>query len=131
MSIINSFLIILLLISIGIGAFYFMEHFEKIFYFIILGFLVLNLFYPLQLIANGNWIINNLSDEEGDFCGDDSLNIIIKLISDSCQSLVYSYTIIICINALDIIIFIYIMQSLIKPSIKELQEKLIQLRELA
>ena len=131
MTIINSFLIIILLISIGIGAFYFMENFEKIFYFIILGFMVLNLFYPLQLIANGNWIINNLSDEDGNFCGDNSLNIIIKHISDSCQSLVYSYTIIICINALDIIIFIYVMQSLIKPSIKELQEKLIQLRELA
>lgn len=131
MTIINSFLIIVLLISIGIGAFYFMENFEKIFYFIVLGFLVLNLFYPLQLIANGNWIINNLSDDDGDFCGDISLNIIIKHISDSCQSLVYSYTIIICITIIDIIIYIYIMQSLIKPSIKELQEKLIQLRELA
>ena len=131
MTIINSFLIIVLLISIGIGAFYFIENFEKIFYIIILGFLVLNLLYPLQLIANGNWIINNLSDDDGNFCGDNSLNIIIKHISDSCQSLVYSYTVIICINILDIIVFIYIMQSLIKPSIKELQEKLIQLRELA
>ena len=108
-----------------------MENFEKIFYFIVLGFLVLNLFYPLQLIANGNWIINNLSDDDGNFCGDISLNIIIKHISDSCQSLVYSYTIIICITIIDIIIYIYIMQSLIKPTIKELQEKLIQLRELA
>ena len=129
MTIINSFLIIVLLISIGIGAFYFMENFEKIFYFIILGFLVLNLFYPLQLIANGNWIINNISDDDGNFCGDESLNIVIRHISDSCQSLVYSYTVIICINILDIIVFIYVMQSLIKPSIKELQEKLIQLRE--
>ena len=130
MTIINSFLIIILLISIGIGAFYFNEHFEKIFYIIILCFLILNLFYPLQLIANGNWIINNLSDDDGDFCGDESLNIIIKEISDSCQALIYSYTIILCITILDIIIFIYVMQSLIKPSIKELQEKLIQLREL-
>ena len=130
MTIINSFLIIILLICIGIGAFYFNEHFEKIFYIIILCFLILNLFYPLQLIANGNWIINNLSDDDGDFCGDESLNIIIKEISDSCQALIYSYTIILCINILDIIIFIYVMQSLIKPSIKELQEKLIQLREL-
>ena len=130
MTIINSFLIIILLICIGIGAFYFNEHFEKIFYIIILCFLILNLFYPLQLIANGNWIINNLSDDDGDFCGDESLNIIIKEISDSCQALIYSYTIILCITILDIIIFIYVMQSLIKPSIKELQEKLIQLREL-
>ena len=130
MTIINSFLIIILLISIGIGAFYFNEHFEKIFYIIVLCFLVLNLFYPLQLIANGNWIINNLSDEEGNFCGDESLNIIIKKISDSCQTLIYSYTFILCVTILDIIIFIYVMQSLIKPSIKELQEKLIQLREL-
>ena len=106
-----------------------MENFEKIFYFIILGFLILNLFYPLQLIANGNWIINNLSDEDGNFCGDESLNVVIRHISDSCQSLVYSYTIIICINILDIIVFIYVMQTMIKPSIKELQEKLIQLRE--
>ena len=130
MTIINSFLIIILLICIGIGAFYFNEHFEKIFYIIILCFLILNLFYPLQLIANGNWIINNLSDDDGDFCGDESLNIIIKEISDSCQALIYIYTIILCITILDIIIFIYVMQSLIKPSIKELQEKLIQLREL-
>ena len=130
MTIINSFLIIILLISIGIGAFYFIENFEKIFYIIVLCFLVLNLFYPLQLIANSNWIINNLSDDEGNFCGDDSLNILIKEISDSCQTLVYSYTFILCINILDIIVFIYVMQSLIKPSIKELQEKLIQLREL-
>ena len=78
MTIINSFLIIILLISIGIGAFYFIEHFEKIFYIIVLCFLILNLFYPLQLIANSNWIINNLSDNEGNFCGDESLNIIIK-----------------------------------------------------
>jgi len=131
MTIINSFLIIILLISIGIGAFYFMENFEKIFYFIILGFLVLNLFYPLQLIANGNWIINNLSDDDGNFCGDESLNIIIKHISDSCQSLVYSYTVIICINIIDIVVFIFVMHSLIKPYMKEFQEKLIQLREIA
>ena len=130
MTIINSFLIIILLISIGIGAFYFIENFEKIFYIIILCFLVLNLFYPFQLIANSNWIINNLSDNEGNFCGDESLNIVIKEISDSCQDLIYSYTFILCINILDIIIFIYVMQSLIKPSIKELQEKLMQLREL-
>lgn len=130
MTIINSFLIIILLISIGIGAFYFIEHFEKIFYIIVLCFLILNLFYPLQLIANSNWIINNLSDNEGNFCGDESLNIIIKKISDSCQTLIYSYTFILCITILDIIIFIYVMQSLIKPAIKELQEKLIQLREL-
>jgi len=130
MTIINSFLIIILLISIGIGAFYFIENFEKIFFIIVLCFLVLNLFYPLQLIANGNWIINNLSDDDGNFCGDKSLNIIIKEISDSCQTLIYSYTFILCINILDIIVFIYVMQSLIKPSIKELQEKLIQLREL-
>ena len=64
-----------------------MENFEKIFYFIVLGFLVLNLLYPLQLITNGNWNINNLSDDEGNFCGDFSLNIIIKHISDSCQSM--------------------------------------------
>jgi hypothetical protein len=131
MTIINSFLIIILLISIGIGAFYFIEHFEKIFYIIVLCFLILNLFYPLQLIANSNWIINNLSDNEGNFCGDESLNIIIKKISDSCQTLIYSYTFILCITILDIIIFIYVMQSLIKPAIKELQEKLIQLRELS
>ena len=130
MTIINSFLIIILLISIGIGAFYFIENFEKIFFIIVLCFLVLNLFYPLQLIANGNWIINNLSDDDGNFCGDESLNIIIKEISDSCQTLIYSYTFILCINILYIIVFIYVMQSLIKPSIKELQEKLIQLREL-
>jgi hypothetical protein len=130
MTIINSFLIIILLISIGIGAFYFIEHFEKIFYIIVLCFLILNLFYPLQLIANSNWIINNLSDNEGNFCGDESLNIIIKKISDSCQTLIHSYTFILCITILDIIIFIYVMQSLIKPAIKELQEKLIQLREL-
>ena len=130
MTIINSFLIIILLISIGIGAFYFIEHFEKIFFIIVLCFLVLNLFYPLQLIANGNWIINNLSDDDGNFCGDESLNIIIKEISDSCQSLIYSYIFILCITILDIIVFIYVMQNLIKPSIKELQEKLIQLREL-
>ena len=131
MTIINSFLIIILLISIGIGAFYFIENFEKIFYIIILGFLILNLFYPLQLIANGNWIINNLSDDNGNFCGDESLNIIIKEISDSCQSLINSYTVILCITILDIIVFIYVMQSLIKPAIKELQEKLTELRELA
>ena len=130
MTIINSFLIIILLISIGIGAFYFIENFEKIFYIIILSYLVLNLFYPLQLIANGNWIINNLSDDNGNFCGDESLNIIIKEISDSCQSLISSYTVILCITILDIIVFIYVMQSLIKPAIKELQEKLTELREL-
>ena len=130
MTLINSFLIIVLLIGIGVGAFYFMQNFDKIFYFIILGYLVLNLFFPLQLIANGNWIINSLSDDNGNFCGDDSLNIVIKHIYDSCQSMVYSYTIIICITIIDIIIYIYVMQSLIKPSIKELQEKLIQLREL-
>ena len=130
MTIINSFLIIILLISIGIGAFYFIENFEKIFYIIILCFLVLNLFYPFQLIPDSNWIINNLSNNEGNFYGDESLNIVIKEISDSCQDLIYSYTFILCINILDIIIFIYVMQSLIKPSIKELQEKLMQLREL-
>ena len=129
MSIINSFLIILLLISIGIATFYFMKNFEKIFYLIVLGFLVLNLFYPLQLIANGNWIINNLIDEEGNFCGDESLNIILQEISDSCNSMVWSYTLILCITIFDIVVFIFIVYSLIKPTINEIQERLIQLRE--
>ena len=129
MTIINSFLIILLLISIGIATFYFIKNFEKIFYLIVLGFLVLNLFYPLQLIANGNWIINNLSDEDGNFCGDESLNILLQEISDSCNSLVWSYTLILCITIFDIVVFIFIIHSIIKPTIKKIEERLIQLRE--
>ena len=130
MTIMNTFLIIILLISMGIGGFYFIEYFQKIFYTILLAFLILNIFYPLQLISNGKWMIKNLTDIDGNLCGDQSLNIILLEIFKSCRYLVKYYTIIICITIVDIIVFIYIMRSLLKPSMKDIQEKLVQLREL-
>ena len=129
MTIMNTFLVIILLICIGIGGFYFIEYFQKIFYTILLVFLIINIFYPLQLISNGRWMIKNLSDKNGDLCGDQSLNVILEEISTSCEYLVSYYTIIICITIVDIIVFTYIMRSLLKPTMKDIQERLIQLRE--
>ena len=127
--IVHSFLVIAILIAIGICSFYFIDKFEKLFYFITLGFIVLNLIYPIQVISNANWIINNISDENGNFCGDDSLNILLKSISDSCSSLMDTYIIILIIVINYIIVYIYILQNFIKPTNKEIQEKLIQLRQ--
>ncbi len=127
--IVHSFLVIAILIAIGICSFYFIDQFEKFFYFITLGFIVLNLIYPIQVISNANWIINNISDENGNYCGDDSLNILLKSISDSCSSLMDTYIIILILVIIDLIVFICILQTFIKPTIKEIQERLIQLRQ--
>ena len=127
--VVHSFLVIAILIAIGICSFYFIDKFEKLFYIISLGFIVLNLIYPIQVISNANWIINNISDENGNYCGDASLNLLLKSISDSCSSLMDTYIIILVIIILDLIVFICILQTWIKPTIKEIQERLIQLRQ--
>jgi hypothetical protein len=127
--IIHSFIVIAILIEIGVCAFYFVNNFEKLFYFSILGFIILNLIYPIQVISNANWVVNNITDKNGNFCGDDSLNIMLERISDSCNSLINCYFVILCITGLNLIIFIYILNAWIKPTIKEIQERLIQLRE--
>jgi hypothetical protein len=127
--IIHAFIVIIILIGIGICAFYFVNNFEKLFYFSILGFIILNLIYPIQVISNANWIVNNITDKNGNYCGDSSLNIMLKRISESCNSLINCYIVILCITVLNLIIFIFILNAWIKPTIKEIQERLIQLRE--
>ena len=129
--IIHAFIVITILIGIGICAFYFVNNFEKLFYFSILGFIILNLIYPIQVISNANWIVNNITDKNGNYCGDSSLNIMLKRISESCNSLINCYIVILCITVLNLIIFIFILNAWIKPTIKEIQERLIQLREYA
>lgn len=128
-TIIHAFLIIMVLIGIGVCAFYFVENFDKLFYIIILGYIVLNLLYPIQVISNANWIVNNLSEETGIYCGDDSLNVLLYDISDACLSLLYSYVSILCVAILCLIVYIIILQAWVKPAINEVQERLMQLRQ--
>lgn len=130
LTILHSFIIIIILIGIGVCAFYFIEHFEKLFYLIILGFIVLNLLYPIQVITNANWVINNLSEENGVYCGDESLNILLFDISDACLSLMYSYVGVLCISCICLIIYIFMLRAIVKPTIQEIQERLLQLREM-
>ncbi|MCQ2816246.1 MAG: hypothetical protein MJ252_03165 [archaeon] len=127
---IHSFIIVGILIGLGVCAFYFSENFEKIFYFIILGHIILNLIYPVQVITNSNWIINNYSDEKGIPYGDKSLKILLTDIIEACNSLLIYYAILLFINGLCVIVYIYLIRTWIKPTIKELQERLIQLRQI-
>lgn len=128
-TVIHAFVIICILVAIGICAFYFVDTFDKLFYFIVLGFIVLDLIYPIQVITNTNWLVNNLSEENGFYCGDESLNILLLDISNACMSLLYSYVAILCVAIICVIMFIFIMQAWIKPTIKEVQERLLQMRQ--
>lgn len=129
-TILHSFLILVTLIAIGVCSFYFLEHFEKMFYLIVLGFITLNLIYPIQVITRTNWVINNIADDNGIGCGDYSLNIILYEISDACLSLLYSYVALLCTTIICLIVFLIVIFNWIQPSIKQFQERLIQLRQI-
>lgn len=129
-TILQAFSIICLLIGIGICAFYFMKHFETLFYILILVFIVFHLVNPIQVISNANWVINNLSEENGGYCGDTSLNILLYRICNSCQGLLYSNIALLCIAILSLVVFLILLNALIKPTVIEMKERLIQLREI-
>lgn len=127
--IIHSFFSIALIISIGVFSCYMTQYFELLFKAVDLGFIILNLIYPIQIISTCNWVINILTDENGAYCGDTSVNIILSEISAACLQLEYSYIIILLFAILSCIIFIYVLYDWVRPAAKEVNETLISLRQ--
>jgi hypothetical protein len=125
--IVHSFILISAIISIGVIACFVSNHFELLFKIIILGFIILDIIYPIQIISNANWVINTIVDYEGVTCGDRSLDVLLNEISSACSQLENSYMLILFIAIISLVILIYSLYRLIKPANKEVQEKLLDL----
>lgn len=126
--IIHSFISLALIIVIGVFACFLSKYFELLFKAVNLGFIILNLIYPLQVISNSNWVINNLTDENGALCGDNKLNLLLVEISSACLSLQYSFILILLLAILSCVVFIYILYAWITPATREVQETLIEMK---
>jgi len=122
-NILHSFISIAFIIIIGIFACFLSKYFEILFKLMNLGFCIFNLIFPIQIISNSNWIINLFTDEDGLFCGDKTLNILLKEISDSCLDMQNSYIWILMITIFYTFFFIFMMYNWIKPFHQEYQDK--------
>lgn len=122
-TILHSFISIGGIIVLGIFACFLSKYFEILFKLMNLVFCLFNLIFPIQIISNSNWIINLFTDEDGYFCGDNTLNILLKEISDSCLQLQNSYIWILLITIIYTFFFIFMMYSWIKPFHQEYQDK--------
>lgn len=123
-----SFILIVILIAIGVAACFFSTYFDSFFRIVCAGFCILGLIYPIQIISNSNWIINILLDDEGLYCGDQSINILLADITASCSDLQISYMMILLICIVFSLLFVYSLYKWLKPYHKEYQERLYELR---
>ena len=123
-NILHSFLSIGAIIFMGISACFLSKYFENLFKFMNLSFCAFNLFFPIQILSQTNWIINSITDEEGNFCGDENLNVLLKEISDSCLDLQSSYIWILLITICYTFVFIYVLYKWIKPFHNEYQNNI-------
>ena len=121
-NIVHSFISIGGIIALGVFACFLSKYFEILFKFVNLGFCVLNLIYPIQIITNSNWLINLFTDEDGVFCGDNMLNTILIEISNSCLEMQSSYILIFWITVFYSLYFIYTLYKWIKPFYQEYQD---------
>jgi len=124
MNILHSFISIGGIIALGIFACFLSQYFELFFKFVNLGFCLLNLIVPIQIISNSNWIINLFTDEDGVFCGDHTLNILLIEVSNSCLEMQNSYIWILIITIFYSFIYIYMLYKWIKPFHQEYQNKI-------
>ncbi len=113
--ILHSFISILSLICIAIFACFVNNYYELTFKLINVCFCIINFIFPIQIISNSNWIINIMSDEDGNLCGDYIINIILSEISTASLDLQYSFMIIIFITIIYCIFLIYTLYKWIKP----------------
>jgi len=123
MNILHSFISIGGIIALGIFACFLSQYFELFFKFVNLGFCIFNLIFPIQIISNSNWIINLFTDEDGVFCGDSTLNILLIEFSNSCLEMQNSYIWILIITIVYSFIYIYMLYTWIKPFHQEYQNK--------
>lgn len=126
--IIHSFISIALIISIGVFSCFISQYFELLFKAVDLTFIIINLIYPIQIISTCNWLINILTDENGSYCGDSTVNIILSEISSACLQLEYAYIMIILLGIFSCIVFIYVLYYWVRPAAKEVNEIWINLR---
>lgn len=122
-TILHSFILIAVIIAIGVAACFFSKYFDTFFKLVNIGFIVLNLIYPIQIISRSNWIINVLTDENGAYCGDSSLNLLLIEISSSCLDLQYSYMIILLLAIIYSLIFFYSIYRWVRPFHEEYQAR--------
>jgi hypothetical protein len=113
--ILHSLITILSLICIAVFACFFNKYYELLFKLVNVCFCIINFIFPIQIISNSNWIINMMSDEDGNLCGDEVVNIILSGISNASLDLQYSFMIIIFITIVYCIFLIYTLYKWIKP----------------
>lgn len=123
MNILHSFISIGGIIALGIFACFLSEYFELIFKLVNLGFCLLNLIFPIQILSNSNWIVNLFTDEDGVFCGDNTLNILLIEVSNSCLEMQTSYISILIITIIYSFVYIFMLYTWIKPFHQEYQNK--------
>jgi hypothetical protein len=126
--IIHSFISIGVIVAIGVFACFLSKYFELLFKAVNLGFIILNLIYPIQIISNSNWVVNILTDENGALCGDLSLNGLLVEISSASLKLQNSFILILLLAILSCIVFIYVLYAWITPATREVQENLIEMK---
>jgi hypothetical protein len=124
----HSFVSILCLLMIAILACFINNYYDIGFKLVNVGFCVFNLLYPIQIISNCNWIVNGISDYNGNLCGDSSLNILLGEISNSSLHLQYSFILIMLLSFVYSLFFLYTIYRWIKPFNREYQERMIELR---
>jgi hypothetical protein len=113
--ILHAFISILSLLCIAIFACFLNKYYELLFKLVNVCFCIINFIFPIQIISSSNWIINIMSDEDGNLCGDEVVNIILSEISNASLDLQYSFMIIIFITIVYCIFLIYTLYKWIKP----------------
>ena len=111
------------LLGLAASAFMLQEYYEWIYKLLNLAFCVINLILPVQIISNSNHLINVLTTNDGDYCGDDITNELFKSISSSCLDVKYNYFVILILCILNSLVFIYTIYKLIKPYNQQFQDQ--------
>ena len=118
----HCFIMILFLLAIAISSCFFTNYFEVLFRIICILFCILNLIYPIQIISKTNFVVNTVVDENGDYCSDNDVNRILKIISTGCYNLNFSYIKTLLISILYTLIIIYGLYKWIKPYHEQYQD---------
>ena len=120
--IIHSVVMIAAILSIILSAFMFANYYELVFKILNLGFSVINVIMPVQIISNSNFVINVLVESPNQYCGDAISNILFKEISNSLVAVEYAYFAILILTILNCLVYIYMIYRWIKPYNQQFQD---------
>lgn len=120
--ILHCIILVLLQILLALSSCFLYTKFELLFRVVNLIYLIVNMVYPVQVISSTNKIINTVVDDSGEYCSDNTVNIILKSISDACLNLHYSYVKILLLNIVFCFLIIYGLYRWYKPYHEQYQE---------